>query len=140
MSLDLLLGTLNATLNGLSAISLIGGRIAIARGQRPRHRRLMLSAVTISGLFLVAYLTRVALVGTHRFSGTGGWRAFYLFVLGTHMLLAAVTPILALRTLYLALKERFDEHRRLARIAFPIWLYVSVTGVLVFLLLYHGPQ
>ena len=140
MSLDLLLGTLNATLNGLSAISLIGGRVAIARGRRPQHRRLMLTAVTISGLFLVAYLTRVGLVGTHRFPGTGGWRAFYLFVLGTHMLLAAVTPILALRTLYLALKERFDEHRRLARIAFPIWLYVSVTGVLVFLLLYHGPR
>jgi putative membrane protein len=97
----------------------------------------MLSALACSALFLVGYLTRLALTGTHRFPGGGALRATYLAVLGSHTLLAAAALPLVLRTLYLALRERFEAHRRLARWTFPIWAYVSATGVVVYLMLYH---
>jgi putative membrane protein len=96
-------------------------------------------AFLVSALFLVSYLVRVALTGTHRYPGDGLWKAVYLGVLGTHMLLAIAVPPLAIRSIWLARRGRLDEHRRLVRITLPAWLYVSATGVLVYLLLYHPP-
>jgi putative membrane protein len=133
------LATVNASLNGTSALAILGGWLAIKSGRRRLHRALMIAAVVVSSLFLVGYLTRVGLTGTHRYPGGGAWRALYLTILGTHMLLAVVTPPLVLRALFLAVKQRFVEHRRLVRWAYPIWMYVSVTGVLVYVLLYHPP-
>jgi putative membrane protein len=97
----------------------------------------MLGAFTCSALFLASYLTRVALTGTHRFPGGGALRVAYLALLGSHTLLAVVCLPLALTTLTLALRSRFDLHPRVARWTLPVWLYVSVTGVLVYLALYH---
>ena len=82
---------------------------------------------------------RFAISGTHRYPGAGTWKAIYLTILVSHMLLAIATPPLILRAIWLALSARYAEHRRLVRYAFPIWMYVSVTGVLVYLLLYHPP-
>ena len=127
----------NAALNAVSfALAFLAWR-AIKRGNRTRHRALMLSALSCSALFLAGYLTRVALAGTHRFPGHGALRAGYLVLLGSHTLLAAVCLPLVLRTLWLALHDRFAEHRRIARWTFPIWSYVSVTGVVVYALLYQ---
>jgi len=131
------LPTVNASLNAISAILAVAGWRAIRAGKRERHRTLMLSALLCSALFLAGYLTRMALTGTHRFPGGGALRAVYLAVLGSHTVLAAAALPLVLRTLYLALRERFEAHRRLARWTFPIWAYVSVTGVVVYLMLYH---
>lgn len=137
MTLAEALPTVNASLNALSAALLLAGWRAIRAGRRERHRALMLSALACSALFLVGYLTRIALTGTHRFPGGGALRAAYLALLGSHTLLAAAALPLVLRTLHLALRGRFDSHRRLARWTFPVWLYVSVTGVAVYLVLYH---
>lgn len=105
-------------------------------GDRDSHRRLMLAALTVSALFLVSYLAYHARVGSVRFQGVGPLRTVYLCVLLTHTVLAAAVPVLALRMLYLAHRERFDAHRRLGRVALPAWLYVSVTGVAVYGMLY----
>ena len=137
MSLGETLPPVNAALNAASALLLVAGWRAIRAGDRQRHRALVLSALGASALFLVGYLTRVALTGTHRFPGGGALKTAYLLLLGSHTLLAAVALPLILRSLWLAWKERFAEHRRLARVAFPVWLYVSVTGVLVYLMLYQ---
>ena len=134
-----ILPSVNAGLNSLSAICLLAGRYFIAHKQITAHRRAMLSACVVSALFLVCYLIRVALTGTHRFPGSGVARLAYLFILVSHMLLAAVVPVLAARALFLAFRGRIEEHRRLVRYAWPIWLYVSVTGVVVYLMLYHWP-
>ncbi len=131
------LPTVNAALNALAFVLLALGFFAIRRGARERHRQLMLGACAASALFLVSYLSRVALTGTHRFPGGGALRAAYLAVLGSHTLLAAAVLPLVLRTLFLALRRRFPDHRRIARATLPIWLYVSVTGVVVYVLLYH---
>jgi putative membrane protein len=131
------LPTVNAALNGLAFVLLVVAWRAIKRGDRARHRALMLSALGCSALFLVGYLTRVTLTGTHRFPGGGGLRAAYLALLGSHTLLAVVCLPLVLRALHLALRDRFAEHRRIARWTFPIWAYVSVTGVVVYAMLYH---
>ncbi len=136
MTLAEALPTVNASLNALSALLLLAGWRAIRAGRRERHRALMLSALASSALFLVGYLTRVALTGTHRFPGGGALRATYLTVLGSHTLLAVAALPMVLRTLYLALRGRFESHRRIARWTFPVWLYVSVTGVAVYLMLY----
>jgi putative membrane protein len=133
------LAAVNATLNGLSALLILVGWLAIRGGARGRHRTLMLSAFTVSALFLVSYLTRVCLTGTHRYPGHGAWKAIYLAILLSHMTLAMATPPLVIRSLWLALKQRLPEHRRLVRWTLPIWMYVSVTGVLVYALLYHPP-
>lgn len=133
------LAAVNASLNGTSALLLFGGWIAIRGGRRRLHGWLMASAFTISALFLVCYLTRVWLTGTHRYPGFGPWKTIYLAILMTHMLLATLVPPLAIRTVYLAAKRRFAEHRKIVRITLPVWLYVSVTGVAVYLLLYHPP-
>lgn len=132
-----LLAPVNACLNFLSACFLVAGYWFIRRGAVRRHRAMMLSAVTSSALFLVFYVTRFSLTGTHRFAGTGPARVFYLTLLFSHMVLAVVVVPLVLRMLYLAFGKRFAEHRRLARWTYPIWMYVSVTGLVVYLMLYH---
>jgi putative membrane protein len=134
-----LLASVNATMNAASAILIVFGWRAILGGRRDRHRTLMLSALGVSTLFLVGYLTRVAISGTHRYPGHGALKVFYLALLASHMLLAAATPVLVLRAVFLALKGRIAEHRRIVRYALPVWLYVSVTGVLVYLMLYQLP-
>jgi putative membrane protein len=137
MSLGEVLPGVNAALNATCTVLLVLGWRAIRGGRREEHRRLMIAACVASALFLASYLTRVALTGTHRFPGGGALRAAYLVVLGTHTVLAAVVAPMALRTLWLALHRRFAEHRRIARWTLPIWLYVSVTGVAVYVMLYH---
>jgi putative membrane protein len=134
------LATFNASMNGASALCLFAARFAIARKDTAGHKRLMLTALAFSGLFLAGYLTRVALTGTHRYPAHDWTRAAYLAVLGSHTLLAASVPFFVGRALQLALGGRFAEHKRIVRFAFPIWAYVSVTGVVVYLMLYHlGP-
>ena len=105
--------------------------------QIEKHRRWMLAAATTSAIFLVSYLVYHARVGSVRFAGTGAARPVYFTILGTHTVLAVAVLPLVLRTLYLGLKRRDDRHRRIARWTFPIWLYVSVTGVVVYVMLYH---
>ncbi|MDT8341021.1 MAG: DUF420 domain-containing protein [Longimicrobiales bacterium] len=131
------LAPINAALNLTSLICLSAGFVLIRRGRREAHRRAMLAAVTASALFLVFYLTRFSLTGTHRFAGEGTARTVYLAVLFSHMVLAVVVVPMVLRLLFLAFRERFDEHRRLARWTFPVWMYVSVTGIAVYVLLYR---
>ncbi len=139
MSLGEILPSVNASLNGLSAILLVAGKVAIRNKRIDIHRRLMVSAFVVSSVFLVCYLIRVALTGTHKYPGQGVWKAVYLILLMSHMLFATATPILAIRSLWLAMKQRFADHKRLVRFTWPIWMYVSVTGVLVYLMLYHPP-
>jgi putative membrane protein len=139
MTLVGVLPEVNATLNATSGALLLCGLRAIRAGRREVHRRFMLGACVASVLFLIGYVTRVALQGTHRFGGHGIVRTLYLAILTSHMILAVAILPLVLRTLYLALSGRFDRHRRLARVTFPAWLYVSVTGVVVYAMLYHLP-
>jgi uncharacterized membrane protein YozB (DUF420 family) len=137
VSLGEALAPLNAALNATAGVLVLLGWRAIRRGDRERHRRLMVGAVAVSAVFLASYLTRVALTGTHRFPGDGWLRGLYLGILVSHTLLAAAVAPLVLRSLFLGLVGRFDAHRRIARLTFPIWLYVSATGVVVYLLLYQ---
>lgn len=131
------LAMVNASLNATSAAALLVGFTFIRRGAIDLHRRAMLTAVGASALFLVFYVTRVALTGTHEFAGGGAARAVYLGVLFSHMVLAVLVVPFVLRLLYLARQERFAEHKRLARFVFPVWAYVSLTGLIVYLLLYQ---
>jgi protein SCO1 len=131
------LAMLNAILNGTSALLLLCGFVAIRKKRVDIHWRCMVGAFTVSCLFLVSYIVRVLVSGTHRYPGGGIGKVVYLAVLTSHMFLAMAVPPLALRTLYLALKKRFAEHRRIVRFTWPIWMYVSVTGVVVYLMLYH---
>ncbi len=133
------LGSINAGFNALSALLLVTGLWAIRSGRRGLHRACMLSALAASALFLAGYLTRAALGGTRRFPVPGAWHAIYLTILLPHMLLAITVAPLALWALSHALQGRFERHRAIARVAFPIWLFVSVTGVVVYLMLYHFP-
>lgn len=129
--------TINAALNATSAVLLVVAYRAIRRRDVARHRRWMLAAAATSALFLVSYLVYHAQVGSVRFLGTGAARAVYFTVLLSHTILAAAVLPLVLRTLFLGLKRRDDRHRRLAKWTFPIWLYVSLTGVVVYVMLYH---
>ena len=135
--LGTILPAVNATLNATSAVLLLLGWRAIRAKRVDIHWRYMVSATVVSAAFLVVYLTRVALTGVHRYPVEGWSKSVYLVVLSTHTLLAATVPVLAAITLWRAARERFDRHRRIARWTLPIWLYVSVTGVLVYLMLYH---
>jgi putative membrane protein len=131
------LPTLNAGLNTLAAVLLvIGWRLILAR-KVAAHRAFMLAAFACSILFLISYLYYHSQVGSVRFPGTGAVRTLYLTILLTHTVLAALVPFLAVATLWRAFQERFDRHRRLARWTLPIWLYVSVTGVVVYWMLYR---
>lgn len=131
------LPALNACLNATSALFLILGYRAIRRLEIERHRRFMLSAAVTSGIFLVSYLTYHAKVGSVRFTGQGPVRTVYFAILISHTILAAAVLPLALRTLYLGLRRRDEKHRRIARWTLPVWLYVSVTGVVVYVMLYR---
>jgi putative membrane protein len=138
MEIALVLPTVNAALNATSGVLLTAGFAAIRARRIELHRRLMLSAFASSTIFLVCYLIRVGLTGTHRYPGTGASQVVYLAILVSHMLLAVAVVPLALRTLHLSLfKREFDAHRRIGRVTLPVWLYVSVTGVVVYLMLYH---
>ncbi len=131
------LPTVNAALNAAAAILLVWGYTLIRRKRVQAHRRVMISAFVVSCLFLAGYLTYHYRVGTVRFRGTGGLRAAYLAILGTHTVLAAAVPVLAIVTLRRGLAGRYDRHRPIARWTLPIWLYVSVTGVVVYVMLYR---
>ena len=130
------LPTLNAALNSLSAVFLLAGFFFIRSRNPSAHRLCMLSAFGCSILFLISYLTYHYQVGSVPFRGQGWVRAVYFSILLTHTVLAVTVVPLALITLNRALKERFDAHRRIARWTLPVWLYVSVTGVVVYWMLY----
>lgn len=138
-----LLPHLNATLNALSGLFLLTGFSFILRRRVAEHRLCMLAASSISALFLVSYLTHHALrtyyfgLGPTRFTGQGLSRPVYFTILTSHTILAALVAPFVLLTLWRGLKGRYEDHRRTARLVFPVWLYVSVTGVLVYLLLYQ---
>ena len=131
------LPAVNATLNGTSAVLLLTGRVLIAQKRVAAHRMVMLATVTTSTLFLICYLIYHAQVGSVHYPHTGAIRTVYLAILTTHTILAASVPVLAIVTLRRGLAGRFVRHKAIARWTFPIWLYVSVTGVVVYLMLYQ---
>jgi putative membrane protein len=133
------LAMVNAMLNATSGVLVFVGRRYIKAGQRETHKKVMIGAVVASGTFLVSYLVRVWLTGTHADPHTGVVHALYLAILGTHMLLAITLVPFVLITLVRGLRERFGAHRKIAKYTYPMWLYVSVTGVLVYAILYHLP-
>jgi uncharacterized membrane protein YozB (DUF420 family) len=131
------LPAVNATLNALSGVLLVIGFVLVRRRQLELHRRCMLAAFATSSLFLVSYLVYHAQVGSVPFTRQGAVRPIYFTILITHVILAAAVLPLALMTLSRGLKARYAQHIRIARWTLPIWLYVSVTGVLVYVLLYQ---
>jgi uncharacterized membrane protein YozB (DUF420 family) len=131
------LPAVNATLNALSGVLLLIGYMLIRARRIEQHRRCMIAAFVTSSLFLVSYLVYHAQVGSVPFTRHGLVRPVYFTILITHVTLAAVVLPMALVTLSRGLKRRFVQHRRIARWTFPIWMYVSVTGVLVYVLLYQ---
>ena len=132
-----ILPTVNASLNALSAVLLACGWMFIRRRAIARHRACMLAACASSALFLTSYLIYHAEVGSVPYQGQGVTRTIYYVILLTHVVLAAAILPLALITLSRALAKRFDRHKRIARWTLPIWLYVSVTGVVIYVMLYH---
>jgi len=130
------LPAVNAILNATAAVLLVCGYILIRRRRKRAHKRVMLAAFVTSCAFLACYLVYHWHVGSVRFPHSGALRTLYLSILGTHTVLAATVPVLAIITLSRGLSARFDKHRAIARWTLPIWLYVSVTGVVVYLMLY----
>jgi putative membrane protein len=137
MELAEILPSLMATLNGVNVALLITAFAAIRRGHRSRHRALMLANLGVAVLFIAVYVTEISLVGNTRFPGDDWVRTLFLAILTSHTILAVTLVPLVLRTVYLAFKERFAEHRRIARVTFPIWLYISATGVLIYWMNHH---
>ena len=131
------LSTLNAILNFSSFIFLILGYRQIKAGNRRGHKKFMLSAAACSGLFLISYLTYHYIVGSVKFQGEGWSRPLYFSILISHTILAAVLVPMALLTLYRGLKGRFDLHKKISQKTWYVWVYVSITGVIVYLMLYH---
>jgi uncharacterized membrane protein YozB (DUF420 family) len=131
------LPSVNAALNATAAVLLLWGYTLIRRKRMETHRKVMLAAFVTSSLFLVCYLVYHAQVGSVPYPKTGAIRTLYLTILATHTVLAATVPPLAIVTLSRGLRSRFDRHRTIARWTLPIWLYVSVTGVVVYLMLYR---
>lgn len=131
------LPTLNAFLNTLTTLLLLRGWWLIRHQRREEHRLTMITALVCSALFLVSYLVYHSQVGSVKFLGQGMVRSLYFAILISHTLLAAAVPVLAIWALVLALKGQFEKHRGLARWAMPIWLYVSFTGVVIYVMLYH---
>ena len=131
------LPSLNALLNATAAVLLVTGYGLIRQGRKRAHMRVMITAFSVSCLFLVSYVIYHFHAGTVRFPGTGTLRAVYLSILGTHTLLAAAVPPLALVTLWRAARGNYALHRRIARWTLPVWLYVSVTGVVIYWMLYR---
>ena len=131
---------LNAMLNATACCLLIVGFRAIRAGNCLRHQKMMVGVFVILMVFLISYLLRFALTGTHKYPSTGWNKILYLVILFSHMVLAVVVLPLILRSLWLAYQQKFVEHKKLVKFTWPIWLYVSVTGVVVYLMLYHiGP-
>jgi len=128
---------IDATMNGTSAVLLLIGRGYIKRGQMAAHRAVMLAALVSSSIFLSCYLYYHFHVGSVHFQGQGIWRPIYFTILISHVILAAVIVPMIIITLSRGLRERFDRHRAIARWTFPLWMYVSVTGVIVYVMLYH---
>ncbi len=131
------LPTLNSALNGTSALLLLAGYQRIRRRDRESHRAFMLGALTTSVLFLISYLVYHAHAGSTRFQGQGWIRSVYFAILISHTILAAAIVPMVGMTLRFAFGRRFERHRKLARWTLPVWLYVSVTGVIVYLMLYR---
>ncbi|MFI5177390.1 MAG: DUF420 domain-containing protein [Vicinamibacterales bacterium] len=131
------LPTLNATLNATSAVLLTAGWFFVKRGRIDAHRRCMVSAFITSSLFLISYVVYHAQIGSKPFPGVGPIRYVYFSILIPHVTLAAVTLPMAIVTLRRGLRRDDDRHRRLARWTLPVWLFVSVTGVVVYVMLYH---
>jgi putative membrane protein len=131
------LAAINATLNATSAVALFSGYVLIRRKAVHAHRAAMVTALTASVLFFVFYLTRVSITGTHEFAGQGGARTAYFAILLSHMILAVLVLPFVIRLVYLVRHRRFHDHSRLARWVFPVWAYVSVTGLIVYLMLYR---
>ena len=133
-----ILPTVNAVLNASAAVAMVLGFVAIRNRRIRIHRACMLTAVSLSALFLCSYVVYHAQVGSRPYQGQGPFRTVYFAILLTHTVLAiAILPLVS-TTLYRALRAQFVRHVRLARLTFPIWLYVSVTGVIVYWMLYHG--
>ncbi len=130
------LATTNAVLNSIAAVLLVVGWVCILQGARNAHRAAMVAAFATSAIFLVSYLAYHWLEGSRKYAGPESLRPVYYTILITHVILAAAVPVLALRMFFLAWRGRWDAHRRLGRIALPIWLYVSVTGVVIYVMLY----
>jgi uncharacterized membrane protein YozB (DUF420 family) len=128
---------INATLNGSSAVLLLIGRWFIGRRRISIHRAFMIAALVSSSAFLVSYLYYHAHVGSVHFQGQGWSRPVYFSILISHTILAAVVVPMVIITVSRALRERFDRHRAIARWTFPVWMYVSVTGVIIYVMLYH---
>ncbi len=133
------LALLNACLNASCAILLVCGRVAIARKKPLVHRAFMLSAFATSCIFLTSYLTRMALTGTHYDHHTGWLHPAYLIVLASHVVLAMTVVPMVLVALRFAFRGAFDRHVKVTRVLFPVWLYVSITGVIVYVVLYRVP-
>jgi protein SCO1 len=139
------LPAINASLNSLATVLLVTGFLLIKQGKRDAHRNVMLTAFAVSVVFLVCYLTYHA--GLHHytgergkpFTGTGAARTVYFTILISHVILAAVVPFLAVITIYRGLKADWVRHKKIAKVTFPVWLYVSITGVVIYLMLYHLP-
>jgi putative membrane protein len=127
--------TINAVINSTVAVLLIAGLITAKNGRYGTHRRIMLSAMVLSIFFLVSYIAHHLLAGETKFGGTGAIRTFYYAILGTHIVLAAIILPFILFTAYRALIGENERHRRLAKITWPIWFYVAITGPIVYLLI-----
>lgn len=131
------LPTLNAGLNATAAVLLAAGYGLVRNGRKRAHRNVMIAAFAVSCAFLVSYLIYHYSAGTVRFRGTGAVRTIYLSILATHTVLAVAVPPLAVMSLARGLGARYNAHRRIARWTLPVWLYVSVTGVVVYWMLYR---
>jgi len=137
MTWDQIHPAMNAMFNASCFVFLVAGRLAIAKGRELLHRHCMLSAFAASSVFLISYLTRYYISGTHRYAGHGWDKTLYLVILFSHMLLAIALVPMVLRSIYLGVKGQRAKHRRLVRWTWPIWSYVSVTGVVVYVMLYR---
>ena len=126
-----------AICNILATIFLFSGLYFIKKENKERHKQCMVTALFFSAIFLVMYLTFHYVEGTFKFLGEGSIRPIYFLILGTHTLLAAILPFFVVKTVYHAVKGQDEKHKKIARITFPIWIYVAVTGVIVHALLYH---
>jgi len=133
------LATTNAVLNGIASVLLVAGWVCIRRGDWRAHRAAMVAAFATSAVFLVSYLVYHYLEGSRKYAGPESLRPVYYAILLTHVVLAAAVPLLALRMFFLAWKGRWEAHRRLGKVTMPVWLYVSVTGVVIYAMLYHLP-
>ena len=131
------LPAVNATLNGVAGLCLLTGYILIRKGEWQAHKRCMLAAMGASSLFLISYVIYHLNAGSRPFAGSGAVRVVYFLILITHIILAATILPLALVTTARGLKSQFERHRRIARWTFPLWMYVSVTGVVIYLMLYQ---